>query len=564
VLGFGGFLVRQPVIAGTFSGFYDRIGLFWNSTDGSTSGFGFRPDGAQSSEFQHRNRSFPLGTESGTHIFAFQLSIEGPLPELPGFSRDSHAGVGQQVTLGPVVNTAATNRLTQFVNIANSGNVGLAVQAMIAGERRGLAYVGDDVFQSDRLGERFTRAELVDGAAIGDILTFMLVPRGVEYRLALDEELDGFLNQDERDTGRPVQAGLGNWAVCAVEGQTCALAERAVVRYGFGEQQTYGVFDSSVSCGPAMMGDPMLMQAAQCEAPVGTLVCESSSGSIPEILSPSNYRLGTLAAGELVYVDRDYTYENMPSALSGLTVVRTANDDKNTTVDLRISLSESRTLYVGWDVREPNLPEWLQSWDIVTGSLITSTTGNDFEVYRKDFPAGVASLGSTGFSSDSRSMYVVAFGGQSGGSCNVIPLPDPDGDVDTDGDGTPDATDSDDDNDGLLDDVETANGTDPLDPDSDDDGIGDALDTLPLPTDLPNNQCTTTDGDNATLTLPQVLTTELVCAARLKIDVNSTMGTQDLGHIKLIAPSVILHNGFKAGRLSVTSEDPCPGCDLPE
>jgi len=425
VRGPGGFIVGQPLVPETFSGFYDRIGLFWNSTDGSSAGFGFRPDGAQSSEFQHRTRNFPLQTESGTHIFAFQLSIEGPLPEISGFGRDAHAGVGQQVTIGPAATPADAARLGTLIAIAEVGDVDLWVHGSLGGVQRGFMYIGGDVFQSDRLDDRFGRADLDAAAATGDVLTYTLVPRGVGYRLGLDRELDGALDRDELDDGHSTEAGADLWELCALQGGSCPLAERAVLRYGSEEGFVYGVFDSEVGCNMGLFGDPSQVTPARCEALNGTLVCEEASSAIGSIL-PSNYQLGTLAVGEDVYVDRSYTYTGMPPELDGLPVVQTANDDKQADIELRIQLSEPRTLYVGFDDRHPEIPTWLESWDLVPGWFITSTDSTDLRVYETDFPAGEVILGGTGFTGGSSSMYIVVIEETPGGGpCDPMPLPEP-------------------------------------------------------------------------------------------------------------------------------------------
>ncbi|WP_342447617.1 thrombospondin type 3 repeat-containing protein, partial [Paenibacillus etheri] len=67
---------------------------------------------------------------------------------------------------------------------------------------------------------------------------------------------------------------------------------------------------------------------------------------------------------------------------------------------------------------------------------------------------------------------------------------------DTDGDGIPDSLDPDDDNDGLSDEQELINGTDPKHPDTDGDGIKDKEDPFPLdPTKPGNGGELDTDGD---------------------------------------------------------------------
>ena len=154
-------------------------------------------------------------------------------------------------------------------------------------------------------------------------------------------------------------------------------------------------------------------------------MCEEASSAIGSIL-PSNYQLGTLAVGEDVYVDRSYTYTGMPPELDGLPVVQTANDDKQADIELRIQLSEPRTLYVGFDDRHPEIPTWLESWDLVPGWFITSTDSTDLRVYETDFPAGEVILGGTGFTAGSSSMYVVVIEETPGGGpCDPMPLPEP-------------------------------------------------------------------------------------------------------------------------------------------
>lgn len=109
--------------------------------------------------------------------------------------------------------------------------------------------------------------------------------------------------------------------------------------------------------------------------------------------------------------------------------------------------------------------------------------------------------------------------------------------VDTDGDCDPDVT----------------------DPDDDNDGIGDALDIEPL---IASNECTSSDGINATLGIAVVA--NLTCAAQVSIEVQSA--TRVLGppaHLLLIAPIIRFLPGFKVkqgGQLTVISADPCPGC----
>ena len=100
--------------------------------------------------------------------------------------------------------------------------------------------------------------------------------------------------------------------------------------------------------------------------------------------------------------------------------------------------------------------------------------------------------------------------------------------------------------------TEFNSGTDPNDPDSDGDGIGDALDRNPVSSNL----CSLAEE-----TFNMVVTASVTCAANISINVVPPAKVQSpLGDLLLISPSVKLQPGFRAGRLTVISSNPCPGC----
>lgn len=137
---------------------------------------------------------------------------------------------------------------------------------------------------------------------------------------------------------------------------------------------------------------------------------------------------------------------------------------------------------------------------------------------------------------------------------------------DTDGDGDPNSSDPDDDNDGVSDVDESVAGTNPYDPDSDDDGIGDALD---IELGNPVNFCI---GANAYIFDELTVGGPLTCAATTSITVSPLSGSLvevlATGNLHLIAPVVSFEDGFSVlgseslgyGSLTVTPENPCPGC----
>ncbi len=138
-------------------------------------------------------------------------------------------------------------------------------------------------------------------------------------------------------------------------------------------------------------------------------------------------------------------------------------------------------------------------------------------------------------------------------NCDDVPNPDQ---RDADGDGLGNACDTDDDNDGVSDDDEVANNTDPFDPDTDDDGIGDALDADPLNAD---NFAPCMGAEDYVFS--ESVVGILTCAANASITVVAPAEVLGTGSLRLIAPVLIFEPPFiVTGSMDAVSADPCPGC----
>lgn len=311
--------LSQPAIPETMQGLYERIGLFWNSAEGSTVGTGNRTSGAHDSMF------FFEGTSNES--LANMLSFEGPTDAVAERSANAHAGVGLQAALlappGPAqpMQRCATegsvcrvDRLLEAVftvngrdlrtrvvhndfrcnadtfggrppglgfgschlrkpspsavlqrqiEIADSGTVGLVFTGTLAGQPRGGYYLGGGQFQTDRLGEISTVNSLLAQVNQGARLVFTLVPRGSEYRIGVDANLDGRLNAEQAQARGPVATA---WRRCAAEGGQCELGTaRRAVRFGAAGQYAYGVFSGPLACNRTHFGDPALGAAKACE-----------------------------------------------------------------------------------------------------------------------------------------------------------------------------------------------------------------------------------------------------------------------------------------------------------
>lgn len=77
--------------------------------------------------------------------------------------------------------------------------VGLIVKGMQAAEARGYYYLGDGVFQSDRMDETIAAAPLLAAAMPGSELTYMMVTLDARIRMGVDRDQDSHFDRDELD-----------------------------------------------------------------------------------------------------------------------------------------------------------------------------------------------------------------------------------------------------------------------------------------------------------------------------------------------------------------------------
>lgn len=114
-----------------------------------------------------------------------------------------------------------------------------------------------------------------------------------------------------------------------------------------------------------------------------------------DVGSDNLYEVDVLAAGKLVYTDREYEFTDVPAFLTGEEFIRTANDDKHETADdyLTFDLDASARVYVLFDDRAQALPAWLDdgSWTLDSATVDTSDVPR--RIYFKDFSAGAVHLG---------------------------------------------------------------------------------------------------------------------------------------------------------------------------
>ncbi|QSQ22249.1 hypothetical protein JY651_45185 [Pyxidicoccus parkwayensis] len=190
---------------------YEKVGLELTQKE-SLAGFSFIHDGSVDSlaRFVTEPTFFPTSDQEVADLVALLLSFSGSelpkgspmelfLPPGPD-SQDSHAAVGQQVTLGSMGATPAQlGRVMLFMSLAEKGKVGLVVKGRQQGRSRGFTYVRGGTFQSDRAAEKVNALMLMARAQEGSELTYTVVPAGTEWRIGVDQDEDGTLDGDERD-----------------------------------------------------------------------------------------------------------------------------------------------------------------------------------------------------------------------------------------------------------------------------------------------------------------------------------------------------------------------------
>jgi hypothetical protein len=195
---------------------FDKTGMDLTQTNSET-GFGFSHDGGVDSLVRFVQDSFQLTNDQQTaDLVAFLFSFTGsdlPLAGMfdpdsaPGVaSKDTPAATGLQITLN---NSAPVPLLNTILTLASNpviSRLDLVVKGRENGLARGWFFVQTGIggrvngyFQSDRLAETETPAELLALAVPGSEQTYTLVPAGSGERIGIDRDADGFFDQDELD-----------------------------------------------------------------------------------------------------------------------------------------------------------------------------------------------------------------------------------------------------------------------------------------------------------------------------------------------------------------------------
>jgi hypothetical protein len=102
-----------------------------------------------------------------------------------------------------------------------------------------------------------------------------------------------------------------------------------------------------------------------------------------------------MAVGKRVFLDREFTFTEVPAALDGQEFLRLANDDKDiaSPTFLTFTLTDDANVYVLYDMRSTTLPGWLGVGGWTQEDYYVATDDVYRYVYSKTFPAGKVRLG---------------------------------------------------------------------------------------------------------------------------------------------------------------------------
>ena len=102
----------------------------------------------------------------------------------------------------------------------------------------------------------------------------------------------------------------------------------------------------------------------------------------------------SLSVGQLLYIDRTYTFTDVGS-FSGANYIKTANNDKQATDNsfLTFTVNADAVVYVAHDDRIETKPSWLSSFIDIGENLVSSDGNKQFSLYRKEFEAGTVVIG---------------------------------------------------------------------------------------------------------------------------------------------------------------------------
>ncbi|MGH7452819.1 MAG: fibronectin type III domain-containing protein, partial [bacterium] len=131
-------------------------------------------------------------------------------------------------------------------------------------------------------------------------------------------------------------------------------------------------------------------------------------------LKPARYSVDSLQTGSAYYIDRPYVVRQIPNSKHGLLWIKTASADRNDTGEpfIEFTLTRESNIYVAYDSRTQQPPNWLRNYFSPTNESITVSENNiKLNFWKRRYVPGSVVLGGNMAegvqASTSLSMYVV-------------------------------------------------------------------------------------------------------------------------------------------------------------
>ena len=230
----------------------------------------------------------------------------------------------------------------------------------------------------------------------GDDTAITPIATPVDISVLANDTDDGVLDPTTVTVGAPPANGT-----TAVDGGTGVITYTPTASFTGTDSFTYTVADTM-----GLVSNAATVTITVLPSPQGGLILNVS------VTNGKAYEVDTFTAGQVVYIDRTYTYTSQyPGELEGQEYIRTANNDKKWTGAsfLTFELTAAARVYVLYDSRASQVPGWLGdgTWTVQNG--VVGTTDVDHVIYYKDFPAGSVGLGGNADvpMAGARSMYSV-------------------------------------------------------------------------------------------------------------------------------------------------------------
>ncbi len=241
--------------------------------------------------------------------------------------------------------------------------------------------------------------DVVQGDGSSGAHLWKLVEGGGGYYYVISTLGDGKTYYLDLANGSPENGtNIGIWTDTACDAQLFKFVEQGDGTYQITtkvtkDESAIGILDASKDEGATAIQWACNDNSDQ--KWIATIVIDPIQGELASPVQPLHTTYApflsidpSLAVGDKIFGDRDFTFTAVDEALIGAEYLVSSCDAKNATSDLAtITAAEDVTLYIGFDTRLNNVPAWAADF-VKTDMICTSSNDVTFNMYAKDVAAG--------------------------------------------------------------------------------------------------------------------------------------------------------------------------------